>query len=63
MRVFKADEVLEAQAVEPQIARWTVGDKLYVIENDADWADARLPDIVKQSVAEESQDVEVHRSP
>ena len=58
MLIFKADDI-SAQSI-PQIARWIVGDKQYVIESDADWNDPRLPAVVQPDVAEEIPDVEIH---
>lgn len=46
MRVFDIDQFEAAQAHEPQIGRWTVGDKIYVLEREEDRA--QLPEEVPQ---------------
>lgn len=51
MVVFNADQFDEAQAHEPQIGRWTVGNKIYVLENEDDRAD--LPKEVPQDAIRE----------
>lgn len=63
MQILDALDVDKGQAIWPQIARWIVGDKQYVIEAEEDWSDPRLPEIVKpiqEILAEEIPDGEIH---
>lgn len=57
MKILDALDIDGGQAVQPQIARWIVGNKQYVIETEADWNDSRLPKIVKAVNAIEPEEV------
>ena len=41
MVTFHVDEFEAAQAHEPQVGRWTIGDTIYVLEQEGD--EAQLP--------------------
>lgn len=49
MRKFPLQDVVQAQEHSPQIARWTVGDVIYVIEAESDYKLKSLPAAVKEA--------------
>lgn len=49
MLILDATDIIAGQNAQPQIARWIVGDKQYVIEAEEDWLDPRLPKVVVET--------------